>query len=389
MAQLLLIRGAKQLLTLRGPSGVRRGAALDNLGIIEDGSVLIRDGLIAQVGSTRRIENLKETRGAAEIAVDGAVVMPGFVDADIQLSLEHSNVPGKRKRIAEFYNESLLLMRSCLQHGTLTAQVKGGAPDCDVPSALVLLRQLAQIGNHPIAMVRSWRIEDRSGRGSTVSDELASAVPLLLKRKLAQRLEVAPETGRAARESAWAAASECGVGINLLWSGGSAESLANFLVRVYPQSVSSSLDLSSAEFAVLAASTVPIIFAPARSISENKSSDSLRQLADAGAPIALSSGYDIRGIPVFNMQTAIALAVLRLKLSTEQAISAATINAAYALGLGDTVGSLEAGKRADLLVMNLSDYREIPRRFGVNHVGMAIREGKVAFNRTGWKVSAA
>jgi len=94
-------------------------------------------------------------------------------------------------------------------------------------------------------------------------------------------------------------------------------------------------------------------------------------------------------MPVFNMQTAIALAVLRLKLTTEQAISAATINSAHALGLGDTVGSLEPGKQADVLVMNLSDYREIPRRFGVNHVGMAIREGKVAFNRTGWKVSAA
>ncbi len=164
MAQLLLIRGAKQLLTLRGPSGVRRGAALDNLGIIEDGSVLIRDGLIAQVGSTRRIENLKEARNAAEIDVDGAVVMPGFVDADIQLSVEHSTEPGKRKRIAGFYNESLLLMRSCLQHGTLAAQVKSGAPDGDVKSGLVLLGQLAQIGNHPIGMLRTWRIDDRSGR---------------------------------------------------------------------------------------------------------------------------------------------------------------------------------------------------------------------------------
>ncbi len=389
MAQLLLIRGAKQLLTLRGPSGVRRGAALDNLGIIEDGSVLIRDGLIAQVGSTRRIENLKEVRGAAEIAVDGAIIMPGFVDADIQLSLEHSNVPGKRKRIADFYNESLLLMRSCLQHGTLTAQVKAVAPDCDVPAGLGLLRQLAQIGNHPIGMLRSWRIDDRSGRGSTVSDEVASAVPLLIKRKLAQRLEVAPETGRAARERAWAAAADAGVGINLLWAGGPVENLASYLAGVGLQSVIASHDLTAAESEVLSQSPVPVIVAPAHSITENKSRDSLRQVVDNGAPIALCSGYDALAMPVFNMQAAIALAVLRLKLTTEQAITAATINAAHAVGLEDTVGSLEPGKRADLLVMNLSDYREIPRRFGVNHVGMAIREGKVVFNRTGWKVSAA
>lgn len=389
MAQLLLIRGAKQLLTLRGPSGVRRGAALDNLGIIEDGSLLIRDGLIAQVGSTRRMENLKEARNAAEIDVDGAVVMPGFVDADIQLSLEHSGEPGKRKRIAGFYNESLLLMRSCLQHGTLAAQVKTGAPDGDVKSGLALLGQLAQIGNHPIGMLRTWRVDDRTGRNSTISDEIASAVPILLKRKLAERLEVTRETGLAARESAWTAASEHGLAVNLLWSGGSAENLGNLLARVRPQSVSCSHELTSAESAVLAESPVPVVFAPARSITDNKSSDSLRELANAGGPIALSSGYDPRGMPVFNMQTAIALAVLRLKLTTEQAISAATINSAHALGLGDIVGSLEPGKQADVLVMNLSDYCEIPRRFGVNHVGMAIREGKVAFNRTGWKVSAA
>ena len=88
---------------------------------------------------------------------------------------------------------------------------------------------------------------------------------------------------------------------------------------------------------------MPVIFAPARSITDNKSSDSLRELVNAGGPIALSSGYDPRGMPVFNMQTAIALAVLRLKLTAEQAISAATINSAHALGMGDIVGSLEAG----------------------------------------------
>ncbi len=389
MAQLLLIRGAKQLLTLRGPSGVRRGAALDNLAIIEDGSVLIRDGRIAQVGSTRRMENLKEIRSAAEIAVDGAIVMPGFVDAGIQLSLEYSAMQGKRKRVAEFYDESLSLLRSCLQHGTLTAQLKTSAPDYDVQDSLALLRQLAHIGNHPIGMLRAWRIDARSARSSAVPDQLASVVPLLFKRKLAQRLEVSPETGRPAREKAWAAAHEAGLGINLLWSGGSVENFAELLARVRPKSVISSYNLTSAESVALSSSPVPVTFAPAASLIENKSSDSLRRFVEEGGPIALSSGYDPRDMPVFNMQTAIALAVLRLKLTPEQAISAATVNAAHALGCGDRVGTLEPGKHADLIVMNLSDYREIPRRFGVNNVGMAIREGKVVFNRTGWKVSAA
>ena len=68
--------------------------------------------------------------------------------------------------------------------------------------------------------------------------------------------------------------------------------------------------------------------------------------------------------------------------------AATTINAAYALGVGDEVGSLEAGKRADILVLNLSDYREIPRRIGVNQVLMALREGNFLINRKRAKASA-
>ena len=84
----------------------------------------------------------------------------------------------------------------------------------------------------------------------------------------------------------------------------------------------------------------------------------------------------------------VALAVLRLRLSTEQAIAATTINAAHALDCGDEVGSLETGKRADILVLGLSDYREIPRRIGVNQVVMALREGSFLINRRRAKASA-
>src|SRR5579864_7713691 len=76
-----LIRGARQLLTLRGPSGSRRGADLRNLGLIQDGAVLIVDGLIREVGSSRRVENLALAREANEIDATGRVVMPGFVDS--------------------------------------------------------------------------------------------------------------------------------------------------------------------------------------------------------------------------------------------------------------------------------------------------------------------
>jgi imidazolonepropionase len=76
-------------------------------------------------------------------------------------------------------------------------------------------------------------------------------------------------------------------------------------------------------------------------------------------------------------------------LTAEEAIAAATINAAYACGCGETAGSLECGKRANLLVLDISDYRDLPRQFGVNHVEIAIRDGAVVFSRNRWKVGAA
>ena len=89
------------------------------------------------------------------------------------------------------------------------------------------------------------------------------------------------------------------------------------------------------------------------------------------------------------MQIVLALAVMRLNLTIEHAIVATTINAAYAINQGNEIGSLEPGKHADVLILNLNDYRELPRRLGVNHVAMIIRDGVITANRMSWKVGAA
>src|SRR4029077_14100337 len=85
MRKVTLVRGARQLLTLHGPPGPRRGADLRNLGLIQDGAVLIADGLIREIGPSRRVENLALSRQAEEIDATGRVVMPGFVDSHTQM----------------------------------------------------------------------------------------------------------------------------------------------------------------------------------------------------------------------------------------------------------------------------------------------------------------
>ena len=77
----ILIRGARQRLTLRGPNEPCRGSQLQEPSIIHDGSLLIQDGVLVEVGATRRVENLAEARAAIEVSAAGRVVMPGFVDS--------------------------------------------------------------------------------------------------------------------------------------------------------------------------------------------------------------------------------------------------------------------------------------------------------------------
>ena len=89
------------------------------------------------------------------------------------------------------------------------------------------------------------------------------------------------------------------------------------------------------------------------------------------------------------MQVAVELAVLRHRMTLPQALSAGTVNAACAAGWGADRGTLEVGKRADILVLNLSDYRDISHQLGINYVGMVLRRGAVVFNRTSWRVGAA
>jgi imidazolonepropionase len=375
------------VLTLHGPSDVRRGADLKDLQIIEDGSVLIRDGKIASVGPTRRIENMREARAAPEIELENAIIMPGFVDPGVHLPLGLRDRVKSRQRL-DFRAETLALLKACMQHGTLNLRASVSGGNGDPRAGISALRQLASITNSPVGTVPSWRVpaEPAHDNGSVVPYEFATALKILANRKLAQFIELTPESSQALGDDCWRAARSSNLDVNLLWPGGSPHPLGTLLARIKPATVSCACCLSGDERSALADSQAISILSNGVGVLEQWVGDAVRRLIDSGAAVALSSGYDAEEAPTFNMQTALALAVLRLHLSTEEAITAATINAAHAIGQGHVVGSLECGKRADLLVLNVPDYREIPRRFGINNVVMAIREGNLVYNRTRWKV---
>ena len=390
MGQTIFLRGAAQLLTLRGLNSARRGPALQDLGIIEDGSILIRDGLIFALGQTRRIENLKEARGAQEIPVYDKVVMPGFADAGLHMAYSFGDKPQRRKKTNEFLEESLATLRSCLHHGTVLADVgtKGGTSEAsDVISAL---RQLTRVGAHPVPIMRTWLLdappEDSDAEALGVFDQ---NLAMLSKKKLIDFVELNTRNWKQSHAYALNAARDSGLGIKLRADGEYSDEFAAMLERVNPRTISLPGHIDAKFCEVLSKIPSILVLAPSQDISSVANGGcSVRELIDSGAAVALASGYDSSQAASVSMQMAISLAVIRMHLTTEEAISAATINAASALGLGERSGSLTVGKRADLLVMNVRHYQEIARQYGINHVGMVIRDGNVVFNRLRLKAGA-
>jgi imidazolonepropionase len=106
-----------------------------------------------------------------------------------------------------------------------------------------------------------------------------------------------------------------------------------------------------------------------------------RALIGQGAAVALATGFNTDTSPTCSMQMVVALACSQLRMTPAEAVSAATINGAHALGCADRVGSLEAGKQADLIMLDVPDYRDIPCHFGENLVALTMKRGVVLYKR--------
>jgi imidazolonepropionase len=102
---------------------------------------------------------------------------------------------------------------------------------------------------------------------------------------------------------------------------------------------------------------------------------------ERGAAVALASNFNAHHTPTLSMQTVVALACLEMGLTPEQAISAATINGAHALGCAGRIGSLEPGKAADAIILETPDYRELASQFGVNLVQLTIKNGRIIYKQ--------
>jgi len=408
MAASVLLRGARQLLTLRGPGTPRRGPAMQELGIIHDGALLIEDGVIVEVGVSRRVENLASARKAQEIDATGRVVMPGFVDCHTHLICGAPSLEGREQ---QFYHgeqwafdgaahavryesgqrlerRARLVVEGMVRHGTTCLEAKSGY-GLDDSGELKILRALADLHRAPLDVVSTFLAsqgahaagEWGSGRLERISSEL---LPKIKHRALAHYVDFDCDDRVVEKEAALQfleSARELGfrLKVHAFRSSRTAVPLA---VSMGAVSVDQEHCASTDDVEMLGRSNTIAVMLPGSSFyQQGGGGPSARALIDGGAAVALASDFNPATSPTYNMQLIIALACARQCMTPAEAICAATINAAWAIGCEDWAGSLEVGKPADLILLNAPDYREIPYHFGVNLVRTTMKRGIVIYQQ--------
>ncbi|HSF22708.1 MAG TPA: amidohydrolase family protein [Blastocatellia bacterium] len=106
-------------------------------------------------------------------------------------------------------------------------------------------------------------------------------------------------------------------------------------------------------------------------------------MIEAGLAVALATDFNPGSSPTPSMQMILSIACTQMRMTPAEAITAATINPAYSLGLGSELGSLEPGKQADVTIFDCEDYRQIPYFFGINHAAVVIKQGRIVRRRPG------
>jgi len=404
MSRSILIRGARQLITLHGPTGPRRGAALNELGIIPDGAVLISDGIIRQVGTSRRVEALAEARQADDISAAGRVVMPGFVDS-------HAHVVAGPARPSEFWSreqcpetfwkplqqtsrhtmeaQGMRLLEDFARHGTTMIEAKSGFGMTET-GELKILRTHASL-NRRTAMVASTFMGTRwLPPGTSTEDYIdwmcTRMLPLIKRRGLAEFADIYCDRGVFSVEQARryiSAAKQLGFGLKMHAGVTANIGVVPEAVRFGADGISHAVFLNEADIKILSASnTIATLLPGPVFFTRTGHYPPARKLIDSGVAIALATNLNPQTCPSQNMQMMLVLACKNMGMTAAEAISAATINGAHSLRRADRVGSLECDKLADLIILGVSDYREMSYNFGINLVDTTIKNGRVLYERS-------
>jgi imidazolonepropionase len=412
----MLIYNAKQLLTLAGDA--QRGENLGNLGVISNGAVLIRDGLVEAVG--RSEELLVRYPGEERFDAGQKVVMPGFVDPHTHLIFSGDRAMEFEMRLeGKTYQEIMAAgggivntvrqtrsasledlvtsargrMCGMLRHGTTSAEAKTGY-GLDAASELLQLQTILKLaGEGGMDLFPTWMAahaipneyaNDPQGYTDLIVHEMLTKLHFWWQENASQQplpfVDVFCEVGAfSLTQSRQILQKAKALGFPLKIHADEFENLggASLAAELGAASADHLVKTSDEDIRALAKSDTVAVALPATPFGLGQCEYTPAQkIIAANGLLAIASDLNPGTAWCENMQFVIALSCRYLKLTVAQAIAAATINAAAAVNRQDLVGSLEPGKQADILLLAVDDYRQLGYKFGSNLVHKVMKRGQ-------------
>ncbi len=413
----LLIENAAEVVTLAGPARARVCDELTEPAIVANGSVFVRDGRIEAVGTGSQISDRADAE-TIRIDAGGMTVAPGFVDAHThpvfagwraaeyelrvmgatyeEIAAAGGGIRNSVRRTRAASDDELAAIglrnaRVFLEHGTTTIEAKSGY-GLTVDDECRLLSVIRRMGiETPLevspTLLGAHEIPDeyRDRPDDYVDLVVDEMIPRVAREGLAEGCDVFCESHVFSIDQArrvLVAARAHGLtprfhADQLTRCGG-----AELAAEVGAASADHLEQLDDAGIDALVRGDVSAVLLPGSVYHLGlKRYAPARRLIDAGAKVVLATDFNPGSSPVPSMQMVLSLACTQMRMRPCEAFAAATINAAYALGRGDRVGSIELGKQADLVLFDAPDHRNVPYVFGVNHAVAVVKRGVIVADR--------
>jgi len=411
----LIITNIGELLTLAGGPGPRTGAAMGDVGAIADAAVAVVGGKVAAVGPRRAVtDEWALAPGGEELDARGGLVLPGFVDPHTHLVFAGSRedefalrlqgatyleilkagggILNTVKRTRAAGQEELLAgarehLITMARHGTTTVEAKSGY-GLDLENEFKQLRVIAELNRRgPLDLVSTFLgahavPPEFAGKTDEYVELIISVIlPAVAAAGLAEYCDVFCEEGVfdvAQSRRILLAAKALGLKLKLhadeMVSLGGAELAA----ELGATSADHLLYASDEGLARMAAQGTVAVLLPGTPYSLGaRDYARAREMIARGVPVALATDFNPGTSYTESMPAVMELACRMMRLTPAEAIVAATVNAAHAVGRAASVGTLEKGKQADLIIAAAPNHRYLPYHFGVNPVVTVVKRGRV------------
>lgn len=414
-AHLLIVNA--RVATLAGYSDKpQRGSDFGYLGLVDNGAVAMAGGRILAVGHLEEVTRAVDGSEAQVIDAGGRLVAPGLVDPHTHVvhsgSREHeynlrlqgtpyieilkagggilnSVTSAREATLTDLVSQTNKSLGRMMSFGVTTVEAKSGY-GLDLVTELKMLRAV-QVLNHiqPVTLVPTFMgahaIPEEYKDNSDEFVDIVIKEMLPAVKDLARFCDVFCEDHVFSIEQSRTilrAAQDLGLGAKIHADELAPTGGAQLAAELGAVSADHLLCTDAQGIEALAASPTVAVLLPGTSFNLMTGRYApAREMLAAGVAIALSTDYNPGSCPTENLQLIMTLGCLKLGLTPAQVLAAVTINAAHALGMGSSIGSLEAGKQADLVIFDADNEAYIPYHFGINHSWLVIKSGRVVYRK--------